>query len=95
MELLTDKGGISSQQAAEANRAYEDIALSSVKDYSSQSVCSVALGAALGDEADRKRILRARAVVEEHEEVVAKAKREGDALIREAEDLVKTIERGF
>ena len=69
MEVLTSKGGLSPSQAAEANRDYEFIALSNVPEYiavsenTPQSVCSVAVGAALGDEAHRKRIAQDRSAV--------------------------------
>jgi hypothetical protein len=56
MELLTGKGGLSPEQAAEANRTYEEIALSNFSDEAPQAVCANSVGAALGDETARKSI---------------------------------------
>lgn len=54
---------MSSAEAGEANQAYQDIAFSAAVEGTPQSLCSVAIGAALGVEADKKHVAQARSDV--------------------------------
>lgn len=56
MELLTDKGGLAPLEAAEANRTYEEIALSAASSEAPQSACINSVSAALGDKEAKNRV---------------------------------------